>query len=107
MKQIAAMDVGQYFISIEIDISWPQTFGNNLETKIQDERLWQLPKSAQIAQYLTFKLCAERKEQVGGIIRSLATFYSASTAGVGCGRKCAEIMNSGGEPSEQPRRQIF
>ena len=52
-----------------------------LETKIQDEKLWQLPKSAQIAQYLTFKLCAEGKEQVGGIIRSLATFYSASTAG--------------------------
>ena len=52
-----------------------------LETKIQDEKLWQLPKSAQIAKYLTFKPCAERKEQVGGIIRSLATFYSASTAG--------------------------
>ena len=79
----------------------------SVEIKIRDDKLWQLPKSAQIAQYLTFKPCAERKEQVGGIIRSLATFYSASTAGVGCGRKCAEIMNSGGEPSEQPRRQIF
>ena len=53
----------------------------SVEIKIRDDKLWQLPKSAQIAQYLTFKPCAERKEQVGGIIRSLATFYSASTAG--------------------------